>query len=90
MRRRRPEREGQEKRERENRRPVLRKLYAALLRPSRGQHSEKMKRSEWGNWEPREFKQPFRPNSNGVGDQPRQYFAFDNLEQFVSSLQLES
>ena len=25
-------------------------------------------RSAWGNWDPRDGQQPFRPNSNGVGD----------------------
>ena len=62
------EREGQEKRKRENRRPILKKLCAAVLRLFRGQHSEKMKESARGNWDPREVQQPFRPNSNGVGD----------------------
>ena len=60
--------EGQEKRERENRRPILRKLCAALLRSFTGQHSEKMKGSARGNWDPREVQQPFRLNPNGVGD----------------------
>ena len=43
MRRQRRAREGQEKRERENRRSILKKLCAALPRSFRGQHSEKMK-----------------------------------------------
>ena len=43
-------------------------LCAALLRSFRGQHSEKMKGSVRGNWDPREGQQPFRPNPNGVGD----------------------
>ena len=43
MRRRTRAREGQEKRKRENRRPILKKLCAALLRSFKGQHSEKMK-----------------------------------------------
>ena len=68
MRRRRRAREGQEKRKRENRRPILKKLCAALLRSFRGQHSEKMKGSARGNWDPREGQQPFRSNPNGVGD----------------------
>ena len=51
MRRRRRAREGQEKRKRENRRPILKKLCAALLRLFRGQHSEKMKGSAQGNWD---------------------------------------
>ena len=63
MRRRRRAGEGQEKRE--NKRPILKKLCAALLRSFRGQHSEKMKRS---TWDPREGQQPFRLNPNGVGD----------------------
>ena len=54
--------------ERENRRPISKKLCAALLRSFRGQHSEKMKESARGNWDPREGQQPFRPNPNGVGD----------------------
>ena len=68
MRRRRRAREGQEKRERENRRSILKKLCAAILRSFRGQHSEKMQGSTRGNWDPREVQQPFRPNPNGVGD----------------------
>ena len=43
MRRRRRAREGQEKRKSENRRPILKKLCAALLRSFRGQNSEKIK-----------------------------------------------
>ena len=43
-------------------------LCAALLRSLRGQHSEKMKESAWGNWDPREGQQPFRPNANGTKD----------------------
>ena len=68
MRRRRRAREGQEKRGKENRRPILKKLCAALLRSFKGQHSEKMKGSARGNWDPREGQQPFRPNSNGIGN----------------------
>ena len=67
MRRRRRARVGQEKRKRENRPPILRKLCAVLLRSFRGQHSEKIKGSARGNWDPREGQQPFRPNPNGVG-----------------------
>ena len=52
----------------ENRRQILQELCAALLRSFRGQHSEKMKGSARGNWDPREGQQPFRPNPNGVGD----------------------
>ena len=33
-----------------------------------GQHSEKMKGSARGNWDPREDQRPFRPNPNGFGD----------------------
>ena len=33
-----------------------------------GQHSEKMKGSARGNWDPREGQQSFRPNPNGAGD----------------------
>ena len=68
MRSRRKEREGQEKRKSENRRPILKKLGAALLWPFRGQHSEKMKWSAPGNCDPRESQQPFQPNPNGVRD----------------------
>ena len=68
MRRRRRAREGKEKRKRENRRPILKKLCAALLRSFRGQHNEKMKWSAWGNWDPREGQQPFRTNPNRAGD----------------------
>ena len=68
MRRRRRAREGLEKRKRENKRPILKKLCAALLRSFRGQHSEKTKGSARGNWDPREGQQPFRPNPNGAWD----------------------
>ena len=68
MRRRRRTKEGQEKRERKNRRPILKKLCAAVLRLFRGQHSEKMKRCARGNWDPREGQQPFRPKPNRVGE----------------------
>ena len=68
MRRRRRAREGQEKRERENRRPILKKLCASLLRSFRGQQNEKMKGSARDNWDLREGQQPFRPNPNEVGD----------------------
>ena len=64
MRRRR--RAGEKKRE--NRRPILKKLCAALLRSFKGQHSEKMKGNARGNWDPREGQQTFRPYPNGVGD----------------------
>ena len=68
MRRRRWAREGKEKRKSENRRPILQMLCAALLRSFRRQHSEKIKWSAQGNWDPREGQQPFRPNPNGAGD----------------------
>ena len=68
MKRRRSAREGQEKRKRESRRPILKKLCAALLRSFRGQHNEKMKGSAQGNWDPQEGQQPFRLNPNGVED----------------------
>ena len=68
MRRRRRAKKVKEKRKRENRRPILKKLYAALLRSFRGQHSEKIKGSARGNWDPRESQQPFRLNPNGAGD----------------------
>ena len=66
MRKRRRAREEQEKRE--VRRPFVKKLCAALLRSFREQHGEKLKESARDNWDPREVQQPFRPNSNGVGD----------------------
>ena len=68
MRRQRSARKGQEKRKRENRQPILRKLCDALLRSFRGLHSEKMKESARGNWDPQEGQQPFRPNPNGIVD----------------------
>ena len=37
---------------RENRQPILKKLRAACLQLFRGQHSEKIKGSVWGNWDP--------------------------------------
>ena len=43
----------------ENKRPILKKLCAALLRSFRGQHSEKRKGSARGNWDPQESQQPF-------------------------------
>ena len=46
----------------------LMKLCAALLRSFKGQHSEKMKGSARGNWDPWEGQQPFRPNPNRAGD----------------------
>ena len=61
MKRRRRGREGQEKRERENRPPMLKKLCASAV--VQGQHSEKIKGSARGNWDPREGPQP-----KGVGD----------------------
>ena len=33
-----------------------------------GQHSEKMKGSARGNWDPRDGQQPCQPNPNGAGD----------------------
>ena len=68
MSRRRRAREGQEKRKREDRRPIPKKLCATLLRSFRGQHSKKIKGSAQGNWDPRKGQQPFRPNPNGAGD----------------------
>ena len=67
MRRRRRAGKGQEKGKSENRRPILKKLCAALLRSFRGQHSKKMKGSARDNWDPREGQQLFQPNPNGVG-----------------------
>ena len=64
IRKRKRAREEQKKRKRENRRPILRKLCAALLR------SEITKNEERGrdNWDPRKVQQLFRPHPNGVGD----------------------
>ena len=59
---------GAGEKKREKKRPILKMLCAALLRSFRGQHSEKMEGSAWGNWDPREGQQPFRPNPNGAGD----------------------
>ena len=59
---------GAEEKKKENKRPILKKLCAALLRSFRGQHSEKMKGSARGNWDPREDQQPFSPNPNGAED----------------------
>ena len=68
MRRKGRARERQEKRE--NGRPILKKLCAALLQSFRGQHSKKVKESARSNWDPRKDQQPFRPNPNGVGTTP--------------------
>ena len=58
---------SQEKRE--DNRPILEKLCAALLRSFRVEHAKKwFKGSTRGNWDPREDQQPFRPNPNGIGD----------------------
>ena len=46
----------------------MKKLCVAFLRSFRRQHSEKMKGSARGNWDPREGQQPFRPNPNEVED----------------------
>ena len=62
-------RERQEKRE--DKRSILKRVRAALLQSFRAQHGEEMVcvgGSVWGNWDPREGQQPFRPNPNGVGD----------------------
>ena len=42
------------RKERKNRRPILRNLSAAFLRSFRGQHREKVMGSARGNWDPRE------------------------------------
>ena len=67
MKRRKRAREGQEKSKRENRQSIMKKLFAALLRSFREQHSEKITGSARGNWDPWKGQQPFRPNPNGVG-----------------------
>ena len=51
-----------------HRRPILKKLCAALLLLFKGQHSKKMKGSAQGNWDPQEDQQPFKLNPNGAGD----------------------
>ena len=68
MRTRRRAREMQKKKE--DRRPILKKLCAALLRSFRGSTAKKWlcEGRARGNWDPREGQQPFRPNPNGVGD----------------------
>ena len=82
--------EGQEKRKTENRRPILRKLYAALLRLFKMQHSEKMNRSAQSNWDSRESQQPFRPNPNGVGDRTTTLRGLlIGAENFISLYQLK-
>ena len=70
MRRQRRAREGQKKRKRENKRPIVRKLCAALLRSFRGQHSKKMKGSARGNWDPREGHSHFDPTQAGSETAP--------------------
>ena len=57
MRRQRRAREEQEKRK--SGRPILKKLCVAFLQSFRGKHSEKMKGSARGNWDPWEGQQPF-------------------------------
>ena len=62
-------RERQEKKE--DKRSILKRVYAAFLQSFRGQHSEKMVcvgLSDRGNWEPRKSQQPFRPNPNVAMD----------------------
>ena len=55
---------------RENKRPISKRLRAALLWSFRGSKAEKW--FVWGsprdNWGTREDQQPFRPNPNGVGE----------------------
>ena len=41
---------------------------AAAEARERDEHSEKVKESARGNWDPREVQQPFRSNPNGFGD----------------------
>ena len=43
----------------EDRRPILKKPWAALLQSFRGQHGKQMKRRGRGNWDPWESQQPF-------------------------------
>ena len=70
MRRRRRARVGQEKRKSEDRRPILKMLCAALLWSFRGQHSEEMKGSVRGNWDPRKVNSHFDPTQTGSGTAP--------------------
>ena len=70
MRRRRRAREGQEKRKIENKRPILKKLCAALLRSSRGQHSEKMKGSDGVTGILGKANSHFDPTQTGTGTAP--------------------
>ena len=62
-------RKSQEKRD--DKRPILKRLCAALLQSLRGQYAKKLVcvgGNARGNWNPREGQQPFRPNPNGVAD----------------------
>ena len=64
-------RERQEKGE--DKRPILKRLRAALLWSFGGQHGEKnglCEGSARGSWDPREGQQPFRPNQTGLGKAP--------------------
>ena len=53
-----------------DRRPILKKLCAALLQLFKGQLGKEIKGSTWGNWDPREGQQPFQPNPMGLGTAP--------------------
>ena len=68
MRRRRRARESQEKRK--NRRPILKKLCAALLRSFRGQHSEKMKEVAGVSGTLGKANSHFHPTQTGSGTAP--------------------
>ena len=48
----------------------LKNLYAALLRPFRGQHSEKTKESARGNWTLGKANSHFDPTQTGSGTTP--------------------
>ena len=68
MKRRRRARERQEKGE--DRRPILKKLCAALLRSFRGQHREKMMGSARGSWDHQEGNSHFYPTQTWSGTAP--------------------
>ena len=55
-----------------DRRPISKRLHAALWRSFRGHHGEKNGLSEEsarGDWDLRKDQQPFQPNPNEDGDQ---------------------
>ena len=63
------ENRARDKQKKEDRRPILKKLCAALLRSFGGSTAKNglCGGSAWGNWDLQKGQQSFRPNSNGVG-----------------------